>query len=443
VNPNTVAEARQLADTCLYAGEYPQALALYAAALVAEPSHLDLRLRVADGLLACGEVQRAAVVYASLARHAAAAGYPLRALCAIKILTALEPSLASLIAGVADLYAIDAGHIGRAIRPAPADEDTPLDVAGLTLLTLPLATLFEQAEALGSDVSRLSLAPGKLPPIPLLSELSRDDFAAVLESVSLVRKRPGEAVITQGDEGHSFFLVARGSLEVSRLDAQGAVTVLAELHEGSVIGEMALLSKTARGATVTAVSDVDLLELSVEALSHASRGAVAIARALDKFTRERLVNNLISTAPLFRSLDRTQRIDLVRRFVAHEVAQGTDLIREGEHAPGLYVVLSGAVDVAKRDGDEKLLLATLGPGDVFGEMSLLSDKAATATVTAAQRSTVLLLAREYVARLIETLPALRQYLEALGDEREMDTRLWLESGVGASALLDEIDVELA
>ncbi len=433
---------RVLADQALYAADFPRALAFYTAALASEPHQLDLRLRVADALLACAEVQRSAVVYTSLASYAARAGYPLRSLSAIKVLAALEPSLSVLISRVADLYALDSGHIGRAIRPAPAEDDTVLDAASLALLDLPYDELCERAQQIGQDVARLSLVAGKLPPIPLLSELNRQDFVAVLETVSLVRKRPGEIVIKQGDEAHSFFLVARGELEVSRVDQHDAHSVLARLHEGAVVGEMALLSRSARGATVSAATDVDLLEFNVQALASASEGGFAVARALDKFTRERLVNNLISTAPLFRSLDRTQRIDLVRRFVAHEVAANTDLIREGEVARGLYVVLAGAVDVTKRDGNEKILLATLGPGDVFGEMSLLNRAPASATVSVAQRSTVLLLAREYVERLIDTLPALRQYLEALGDEREMDTRLWLESGVGQVELLDEIDIEL-
>jgi len=443
VTLTTVAQARVLADQALYAADYPRALALYLAALASEPGQLDLRLRVADALLACGEVQRSAVVYAMLARHAAAAGYPLRALAAIKVLSALEPSLSALLTDVADLYALDAGHIGRAVRPAIADDDVELDPASLAFLELPQSELVERAQDLGRDVSRLEVAPGKLPPIPLLSELTRRDFVAVLDTVSLVRKRPGEVVIAQGDEAQHFYLVARGELEVSRVDQHGLHSVLARLHEGSVVGEMALLSRSARGATVTAATDADLLQFSVEGLARASEGAGAVARALDKFTRERLVNNLITTAPLFRTLDRTQRIDLVHRFTAHDVAVGTDLIREAELARGLYVVLSGAVDVTKRDGDEKVLLATLGPGEVFGEMSLLSQKPASATVTAAQRSTVLFLASEYFTRLIETLPALRQYLEALGDEREMDTRLWLESGVGQVELLDDIEIDLA
>jgi len=429
VNPSTVAEARVLAEQALSETSFERALALYAAALCSEPDHLDARLRTADCLLSLGRVQEAAIVYTTLAKHAANLGYPLRAVVAIKVLSALDAQLASLMRPLAELYCADSKRVGRGARPVPADEQVPLTEEALPLLALSGPQLIDAAVLLGKDLSKCSdRYPEMLPPIPLLSELTSDDFVAVLETVQLVRRPKGARILTQGDPGASFFIVARGDLEVRREQEDGTLTPLATLGRGAVFGEMALLSKSPRGAHVDAVTEADVLELRVEALSNLSSGAANIARALDRFTRERMIMNLIATAPLFKPLDRTQRIDLVRRFVAHEVAASTDLIREGESVPGLYLVLSGAVDVWKRDGDEKVLLATLHAGDVFGEMALINAAPATATVSAAQRSTVLLLAREYVAKLIETLPALRAYLEGLGDERAMDTRMWIDMG---------------
>lgn len=423
-------------------GHAEEAVRHYLAALQVAP-HGDIRLRLADALLSCGQVQRAAVVYMAVARHGAHSGHPLRALIAICILTTLEPALLPQLASIAELYAIDGGHIGRTVRPADLIVDAPLSDAALASLSLSGDALFAHAEDVGKDLSGLGqVQGGALPAVPLLSELSKVDFMAVLATVGLVRKRPGEKIITQGEPGQSFFIVARGEVEVVRTDEQGNSQVLAALQEGAIVGEMALLSRAPRSADVRAKSDTDLLELSVEALGQVSRGADAIARALDKFTRERLIANLLNTAPLFRPLERTQRIDLVRRFVAHEVAAATDLIREGEPGRGLYVLLTGAVDVWKRDGTEKLLLATLGTGDVFGEISLLSGAAATATVSAAQRSTVLFLGREYVEKLIDTVPSLRAYLEQLGDEREMETRMWMASPAAVEDLSADIDIEI-
>lgn len=427
MHPSTVAEARIQGERALTEARFEEALALFTLALESQPEQLDLRLRVADSLLALGHVQRAALVYTTLARHAAHAGHPLIALVAIKILSTLEPALAPLVRGVADLYACDTGRIGVGAREAALDDDVPLVRPLEQMLALSGEALARAAEAVGSDLSRASRGyPPVLPPIPLLSELARDDFAAVLQTVTLVRRREGDLVLRQGEPGASFFMVARGDLAVVREAANGRREELATLHEGALFGEMALLSRSPRSANVHAQSPSDLLEFHVEALAQVSRGVETIARALDKFTRERLVGNLLATAPLFRPLDHTQRLDLVRRFVAHEVVAETDIIREGEPGRGLFVVLSGSVDVWKRDGDQKLLLATLGAGDVFGELSLLRAAPAMATVTAAQRSTVLFLAREYVERLMTSLPQMREFLESLGDERVMDTRLWLD-----------------
>lgn len=424
VLPPTVAEARAQGERALAESRFDEALAYFVAALESQPENLELRLRVADSLLALGQVQRAAVVYTTLARYAAHAGHPLRALVAIKILSTLEPALAPLINGVAELYAIDSGRIGVGVRAIAPSEDVPLARGIEAISALSMGALLQLAEVVGGASANVRF-PEVHPPIPLLSELTREDFASVLQTVTLVRRRPGDVVLRQGEPGQSFFMVARGDLAVVR-EAGGVSEQLATLHEGALFGEMALLSKSPRSADVRVQTPADLLEFHVAALSSASQSTVTIAVALDKFTRERLVNNLISTAPLFKSLDRTQRLDLVRRFVGHEVAAQTDIIREGEPGRGLYVVLHGSVDVWKRDGDEKVLLATLGAGDVFGEMSLLQDAPAAATVTAAQRSTVLFLAREYVERLLTSLPKMREYLETLGDERALDTRLWLD-----------------
>jgi CRP-like cAMP-binding protein len=428
VHPTNVAEARAQAERALVEGAFERALALCSAGLATQPDDLDLRLRVADSLLALGQVQPAAVVYTTLARHAANLGHPLYAVVAVKVLSALDPALAALMNALAELYSSDSPRVGRGARPAPASEELALTAESNALLTQSGPALVEAAAGLGADLSRCQVGyPQVLPPVPLLSELSRTDFVAVLETVQLVRRPKGARVLKQGDPGASFFIVARGDLDVAREQDGGVLTHLASLHEGAVFGEMALLARSPRGAHVDASSEVDLLEFQIEALSQLSSGAATVARALDRFTRERLVMNLIATAPLFQSLDRGQRLDLVRRFVAHEMAPSTDVILEGEKVPGLYLVLSGAVDVWKRDGEQKVLLATLGPGEVFGEMSLLNGAAATASVTTAQRSTLLLLAREYVARLVDSLPALRTYLEGLGDERAMDTRMWLDN----------------
>jgi len=73
------------------------------------------------------------------------------------------------------------------------------------------------------------------------------------------------------------------------------------------------------------------------------------------------------------------------------VTPGTVVVREGQEGKGLYLILTGEVDVTKVDGSEKVLLATLRAGDCFGEISLIKKSPTTATVTAARHTTILFL----------------------------------------------------
>src|SRR5262245_9160437 len=84
-----------------------------------------------------------------------------------------------------------------------------------------------------------------------------------------------------------------------------------------------------------------------------------------------------------------------------DAAVGTELFREGEPGEGLYLVLSGEIDVVKRTskGRERSL-ARMGPGGVLGEMSLITSDARSATGRAAAESRVLRLPADRFRKLL-------------------------------------------
>ncbi len=128
------------------------------------------------------------------------------------------------------------------------------------------ADVSEQLEAL--CLSMLSPKPAERPSDfhQVLAELSSlADFGQESETVWL---RPGEVLFSQGDEGNTAFQILEGELEISVTDDSGR-RVIATRQVGDVIGELALLSKTPRSATVTAkgtaeVRVVDWSALDVE-----------------------------------------------------------------------------------------------------------------------------------------------------------------------------------
>src|SRR5512145_572414 len=81
---------------------------------------------------------------------------------------------------------------------------------------------------------------------------------------------------------------------------------------------------------------------------------------------------------------------LFQRF-GKEFAQGTVLFREGEPGKEMYVVQQGRVTVSKKVGDVEKILASLGPGEFLGEMSILNNKPRSATATCAEPAKLLVI----------------------------------------------------
>jgi CRP-like cAMP-binding protein len=251
-----------------------------------------------------------------------------------------------------------------------------------------------------------------------LSLLPEQDFTQMLSVLSVLRVRPDTWIINQGDRGQSFFVLARGTIEVTT-ERDGEPVRLAQLSDGTIFGEMVLLSEAPRTASVRAVTDCDLLEFNCEQLEAAKVKLAHLGQALAGFARERLLTNITLTSPLFRPLDSQQRLDLVRRFVTVQKAASEPVIREGEEGPGLFVVLSG--ELAVRRGDNEI--ARLGPSELFGEISLLRRVPTSATVTPLDGGVELLfLHRDYFERLLGAFPELRSYFEGLSDARLTDLR---------------------
>lgn len=294
--------------------------------------------------------------------------------------------------------------------------------------------VFNLTDEVGPDARSVN----ELPSVPLFSDLPRDAFIELFERCPLRRFGPGELIIAQGTHGDAFYVICEGSVRVFRTD-DGQRQDLATLEGGACFGEMALLSGAARTASVEgAAEDTQLLEISAPVLAELSRRYPLVAQALKKFCRQRLLTNVMNTSALFRPFNRKDRRTLVERFRARDVERDDVIIHDGGETDGLYVVLSGEVEVSK-DGH---LLTKLKEGDLFGEISLLQKTPATATVTASRHTTLLRLPREDFDTLISSHPQILVLVSELSDERLSRTRRVLGEAASTGPVLAEGDEEL-
>src|SRR5205085_10999947 len=240
--------------------------------------------------------------------------------------------------------------------------------------------------------------------VPLFDDLSQDAFVALVNRLGYHRHDPGQVILREGDPGRSFYIIIEGRVRIYKAGDDGKEITLAHLGEGAFFGEMALLSGAPRTANVVAEEDTEILEVTDTVLRELAGNHPQVVSSLKNFYRQRLLNNVMAISPLFKDFDPAERKQIVEKFRMKQAADSEVLITEGKNSDGLYVVLHGAVQVATAKDKHPIELAKLKEGDVFGEMSLLTRKPATATVTSLVNSILLRLPRENLQELVLTHP---------------------------------------
>jgi hypothetical protein len=127
-------------------------------------------------------------------------------------------------------------------------------------------------------------------------------------------------------------------------------------------------------------------------------------------------------SPLFEVLKDEERAALVKEMELEQHREGDIIISEGDAGLSMYVISSGEVKVYTRGQKGSVYLAKLGEGDFFGEVSVLTGKPRTATITASQPTELLRLDKEKLDNALAKYPGIRKVLDAFYNKREAHRR---------------------
>jgi len=211
---------------------------------------------------------------------------------------------------------------------------------------------------------------------------------------------------------------------------------LARLEAGAFFGEIGVLTDEPRTATIEAASSCTILEVSRELLWELVRRSPDVLRTLLRFLRDRLLERLLGSSALFSGLSPDDGRALASQFVFLELEPGVVAVQQGQRAPGLFFLLSGAAE-AVRDG---AVLGALGPGDVFGEMSLLLRTPASADVRAVRKCWALELPQARFQEIMVTYPQVLAYVSELGEARRAQNAESAPSGAADPARDGRVDL---
>ncbi|MFC1609954.1 cyclic nucleotide-binding domain-containing protein [Myxococcota bacterium] len=408
-------QLRAHVDHALSAGK-PEDAACYLAEIVDHNpndrlSRLALAIALGDGGYPAGALR----IMRALADRLAHKGFLLAAMVVVRQGLEHAKDDPSLLATLRRLHVrgvrAKAGNlpIPPPLRPR---KQTGEATTAQALLALSGQERLEKATTVGTTFPTAGTAAMPLP-MPLFSELEESSFVETVKRLRYQRVAQGTKILEEGKPGDTLLVVASGAVDIDK-----GGTHLAKIGPGAVLGEMALITGAPRSATATALEEVEFFELSRAEVATLARAQPQIAEELVEYCRRRLIGNLLRTSPLFKGFNDETRNSLIGRFQRQGFGANDTIIQQGQPGTGLYVIATGEVEVTvTKDDGEKVVVANLNPGEVFGEISLLKHQPTTATVRARNGVGVLFLPRDEFQEVLDETPSVREYLQSLSEDR--------------------------
>lgn len=251
-------------------------------------------------------------------------------------------------------------------------------------------------DSLAPEPSASTLA--KLPLFPLFADVGREALAAMMHGSELVELSHGDFAMRAGEPADALFGILEGSVRVM-VPGQSIQLTLAE---GDVFGEACLLQDEPRNAHAVVQGHFVGLRIPRATLFSLLQTYPSLAEVLLGMLTRRLLGNLLQTSPLFAEFSVAERGQVVRMFETRRAGAGTRLAEAGKQMDGLYISLTGKLQVT-RPGEPPQVY---GPGNMFGQAALLSHEPSGTDITALVNLIVLRLPREAFSQVAMQHPAM-------------------------------------
>jgi CRP-like cAMP-binding protein len=292
--------------------------------------------------------------------------------------------------------------------------------------------------------------------VSLFDGVDDETIQRLYESGRSVRLSEGAYAVRQGEYGDSFFVILRGEAVVEALGSDGRTTHLSRLKAGDYFGELALLGRGERKASVKARTDTVMLELRKVHFDQTLKKHKQVKKRLEDLYTRNSIENFTSQSRYFRRLADEQRRMLIKTSSMQSFSKGDVIATEGQPAQSLFVVRSGFVRISRavpNAGDE--ILAYLGPEDFFGDEEATKSAPFGTTAVAVEPVECVVVPRSTVWSLYLKNPELfsefrrytlgrtEQQADVLKSKTSMGfVRDMLEAGLGQarSALIINLDV---
>jgi len=209
--------------------------------------------------------------------------------------------------------------------------------------------------------------------VALFDTFDEDQIVACVDSMYRLDFEKKDKIIEQGEQGSKFYLIERGEADV--IVDQKKVAIL---RKGDCFGEVALLHKTPRNATVRARRQCRLWCV----------GRTAFRRAVRQLYQGQTQETLqtLQKIQAFSSLLSNELVMIADALVENPYEKGDVIVKEGEPGEKFYIIKRGVAIWSKQSGEQ----GEIKQFGYFGELALINEEKRAATVTAKTKNLVCL-----------------------------------------------------
>ena len=242
----------------------------------------------------------------------------------------------------------------------------------------------------------------------------------------------GTIIFHQGDEPDNFYIIIRGVVEVLHQPPDALDELIDVLGPGDYFGEVGLVRRSLRMATVRAKTNVDVMSMDYATFTNWIDSSPDVAAEIDSVIEERLIIAPEVPEPLpedeasgmLQFLDKPAEpeAETIIEETTEIIKKGDVILRQGDLPDKFYIIIDGFVTVSHTvpDGREQTI-AHLTSGDYFGEIGLLDGTPRIATVTALTNVKLLSFDRDTFKTWMNKSPGSKDDIQKEAQRRRVDT----------------------
>jgi HlyB family type I secretion system ABC transporter len=231
----------------------------------------------------------------------------------------------------------------------------------------------------------------------------------------------GDLIVREGDAADAFYVLASGRARVVKRTDKGEELVLASLRPGSEFGDAALLDGGVRSASVRCSTTVEVLRLGRDEFLEMVGHHPDLRKYLEITARYKALHGFLYEFTNFGRLSAPALQELIENLSPVSFSKGQLILREGEPAGPMYIVLAGRVRIFTSKDARVRNLAFCREGDFFGELSLLNGSPRAASAEAVADSRLYALSPDSVNSLRRRFPDFSKLLEERKAQYNKDT----------------------